>query len=730
MTPRTTIASLIALASMLALPRAAAAQEPQRPRIAVVLSGGAALGAAHVGVLRTLEELRVPVHAIAGTSMGAVLGGGYASGLTADELERALLDLDWAETFRDDVPRDRLSFRRKEDQLRLLLDQEVGLSRSGLELPGGLVAGHRLGAALGTLLLPVLDERDFDRLPIPFRATATDIETGELVVLRDGDLVEAIRASMAVPAAFTPVRREGRLLVDGGLVRNLPLELARDMGADVVIAVDVASDLEPADSLRSLIDVTGQVVRIVTEDNTRRSLERVPPDLLLQPDLESYDLGDFPRSDSIIARGAAAARAAADVLRQWSLSEEEYEAWRARVRARRGGPIVPRFVRVDAAAPRMRRRLEGMLRVRAGEPLDSAVLQRDLDRLYGLGTFERVGFEIAWQGGEPGIVFHPQPQSIGLTTARIGLALTNDFDGRGTYQLVVQLLRLNLTPQGGELRVRGALGEDQGLTVEAYQPLGAGSPVFLEARAEHLDQDHPLPSAGALSYPDQRTRIGLGGGAHLGTWAELSALATTGLVDAGPGGASAAATEPAYDGHQTTLSALLQVDRLDDAIFPRRGILARAEWYRALDAPDDTPLYSRASLDATWAVPAGRHTLLLSGMVGSSLGDPLPVYDRFRLGGFLRLSGLPQGSLPGDAAVLGRLLWLHSPGPASSVRVGASAELGATWNDGEALDADDLLPSAAALVAFRTLVGGIHFGVGWTEGGRWAAHLYLGHPLF
>ncbi|NIY12666.1 MAG: BamA/TamA family outer membrane protein [Gemmatimonadetes bacterium] len=702
--------------------------EPERPRIGLVLSGGGARGAAHVGVLQVLEDLRVPVHAVVGTSMGAIVGGLYASGLSADRLERELLALDWAAIFRDDVPRQSVSFRRKEEQRQVLLDQEFGVDLDGIELPNGLVAGHRLGLLLETLLLPVLEEDDFDRLPIPFRATATDLGTGELVVLADGHLPRAIRASMAVPAAFTPVERRGRLLVDGGLVRNLPLDLVEAFDLDVVIAVDVISDLQPPDSLESLVGVTRQVIRLMTRETTRRALAGHQPAVLIQPDLASFSSVDFPLSEAMIRQGEAAAREHAEALRRWSLPEPEYAAWQRTVRDRRGSAAVPDYVRVEGPDPEVSRRLETRLRVRAGEPIDTVLLRQDLDRIYGLGGYDRVGFELESGPEGVGLVVRPEPQAIGPTTARVGLELTDDLAGRGTFTIGARLVRLDFTPAGGELRVTGRLGEDRGLAVELYQPLAAGSPLFTELGIAHIRRAprFALPGTGE-AYSDRRTRAAGGFGLHIGTWGEATVGMAYERIRAEP---ETGAEVPTFDGWQGALEGRIAVDRLDDAAFPRHGVLARAALTSVRADLGDGPAHDRASGDVTLVTSRGRTTLMLGAAGGARLAGSLPFHEAFRLGGFLRLSGLPPDALAGEEMAFGRVLLLRTVGAARIVRVGVGVEAGDAWPAAEDPTLERLRPSGVALLGIRTLFGTAYLGLGWSEGGHWAGHLFLGPPPY
>ncbi len=265
------------LVLLLLLPLSALAAEA-RPKIGLVLSGGAARGLAHIGVLKALDEQGIQIDAIAGTSMGAVVGGLYASGYTPAELERIALEMDWQQALSDAPPRKDVPFRRKQDDRDFLVKQKISFRDDGtLGLPLGVIQGQNLAMVLESLLVHTSDNRDFDKLAIPFRAVSTDIATGEKVVFRKGHLPQAIRASMSIPAVFAPVEIDGRLLVDGGMVDNIPVDVARDMGVDVVIVVDIGNPLRDRKDLSTVLDVMNQSITLMTRKNSEAQLATLKP---------------------------------------------------------------------------------------------------------------------------------------------------------------------------------------------------------------------------------------------------------------------------------------------------------------------------------------------------------------------------------------------------------------------------------------------------------------------
>ena len=308
----------------------AAASPFTRPKIGLALSGGGARGAAHVGVLKALEELHVPVDYIAGTSMGAIVGGLYASGMTPEEIEKTLTTADWQTLFTDKPPRKDLPFRRKEDDRRYL-DLQVGVNRQGLHTGLGLITGQHLNAFLETLTLKAGRTEDFDKLPIPFRCVATDIVTGERVVLSSGHLATAIRASMSIPTVFTPVESGDHLLVDGGLTDNLPVDVAKAMGADIVIAVDISTPPLTRDKLTNFLAVSSQMISILMQKNVEDSARQA--DIFIRPDLKGFKNMNFVDAGQLVPVGHEAAMQRSAELSRYSVNEPEYAANLARVRS-------------------------------------------------------------------------------------------------------------------------------------------------------------------------------------------------------------------------------------------------------------------------------------------------------------------------------------------------------------------------------------------------------------
>ena len=301
-----------------------------RPLVGLALGGGSARGLAHVGVLEWLEEHRIPVDVIAGTSIGGLIGGAYATGRSVAEVRALIEGIDWDAMFRGEVAYALKTFRRKEDRRDFPVRLDLGL-RDGLRLAPGLDPGHEVELFLSRLAVPYAAPTCSDDLPIPFRAVATDIEAATVVELDEGSLATALRATMAIPGIFQPIERDGLLLADGGLLNNVPADVTRTMGADVVIAVNVSAPLEKRAALRSLVSVANQAIGVMMVERTRAVLE-THADHVITPALEDIGADGWREFETIRARGYAAADAVAASLAVLSLAPE---AWARHLEARR-----------------------------------------------------------------------------------------------------------------------------------------------------------------------------------------------------------------------------------------------------------------------------------------------------------------------------------------------------------------------------------------------------------
>ncbi|WP_288076239.1 patatin-like phospholipase family protein, partial [Marinobacter sp.] len=395
----------------------------------------------HVGVLRVLEELKVPVDIVVGTSAGSAVGALYASGMEVREIEERFIEMDWVSSFRDDPGRAYKPVRRKRQGWRYPVSPGIGVRLDGLHLGGGIIAGQNLGFILNELTRDAALVEDFDELAIPFRAIATDLETGEEVVIGSGNLSEAIRASMSIPGVYAPVTLDGRLLVDGGVANNLPVNVAHELGADIVIAVDITDPLLEREDIREAFSVVGQLTTMMTRQNTERQLKLLgDQDILVRPDLKGLSSADFHEAPALFELGASSARGHAGELRHLSVSDDEWDRFRNRLKAHSSSPGVITDIRIDDRSRLAGDFLRERIRQQTGEPLDVHALEEDLKRIYGLGYYETVSYSLVPTDG-PGtdLVIRVREKSWGPNYLSFGLNYEDNFENDTRFNVATSL---------------------------------------------------------------------------------------------------------------------------------------------------------------------------------------------------------------------------------------------------------------------------------------------------
>jgi NTE family protein len=730
-----TVALVIACCSVATAQTAPSAAPAAAPRIGLALSGGGARGIAHVGVLKVLDELRVPIHCVTGTSMGAIVGATFAAGRTSTEMEKLVLAADWATIFRDQPPRKEIAVRRKIDDYKTLFAPEFGVTDDGLALPKGVIAGVSIESFFRSLALPALDITDFRKLPIPFRAMATDIETGESVVLERGSIAQAMRASMSVPGAITPVEIDGRLLVDGGIANNLPIDEARKLCADVVIAVNISTPPLTRDQITSALSVVGQLINFLGKQTVDEQLKRMrPQDVLIAPDLGDISAGNFNRSVEAIAIGERAARALAESLGRYSLPPEQYAALRSKQVVESKGIGAVDEIRIEGLERTNPQVLLGLVESKPGEPLKEEELGADLRRIFGRRDFESISYRIV--GGETGpraLLIEPREKSWGPDYLRFGLGLATDFESDSQFNLLFQYRRSWLNRLGGEWLTELQIGQDTHLFTEFYQPLHEAG-VWFASPNLRIGQTTRGVFAGDDRVADYRVRAGQAGidlGANLGTWgvARLGPVwsRVDARVDTGP------PQLPRVEETTAGMRAGLFVDQTNHAFFPTRGYGAEASAYAALTSFGSEASYERLEGRFRAAASWGPHTLYGWVAGGTDLDSGMPAYEAFTLGGPLRLSGYRINQFSGRRYSFGRLMYYNQTLPlpdllGSGVYVGASAEVGRITDRFDNLPSAGTLWSGSVFLGADTFLGPMYFGVGVGGSSNWSLYLLLGVP--
>jgi NTE family protein len=734
----------IGLACVLLAGSALSAEESLvRPRICLVLSGGGARGMAHIGVLKVLEQLQIPIDCIAGTSMGAVVGGLYASGMTAEQIDSTMRSVDWQEAFRDTPPRRDLAFRRKQDDRNFLVRLPLGLKHGQILLPKGFIQGQKLQETLRQLTLPFSNSSNFDLLPTPFRAVATDLVSGNAVLMDKGDLSVAMRASISAPGVFAPVDSQGLLLVDGGLAENLPIDVARQMHADILIVSDVSFPLQPRDALDTALTISNQMLAIlVRKDADRQRATLSASDVLIEPILGSVSSTDFTAAATTIAAGELAAQGMLTRLEALRVGDAAYQQYLARRAARQPGVPEIKFVRVDEKSQRYEKTIMAEMQPLVGKPLDTDAVAARITELYGLGNFETIDYSLVDQGQgddeDTGLEVRARRKSWGPNYVRFGLSLQDDFQGNSHYNAAARFILTEINTLGAELVTDAQIGSDQKIASEFYQPLNATRTWFVAPSVRIEGKDLPIYTNNieTADFRDREAEVGFDVGRTLGNWGEIRVglHRTNGATHDNYGNPDL--VEPSYNLGEFFVK--FSYDRLDNVHFPRDGQTFSVQWdANRTDLGADTA-YDKVQADWLLARSDGRNTILLWTTAGATVDgnlNPTALPEFYSLGGFFNLSGLAPQSLLGPNFAIARSIYFRRISRGGEglfdvpVYVGMSLELGNTWEHRGDMSVGSARKDGSVFIAFDTYLGPLYLGTGYDTAGDSAFSLFLGRTF-
>lgn len=700
-----------------------------RPRIALVLGGGGARGAAHIGVIKALEELRVPVDYIAGTSMGSLVGGLKASGMSGAEIESVITNIDWADVFADDINRADRPIRRKRDDDLGLYGTKIGLSEGSSRLPKGAVAGQKVLFLLESIVGPRHRGDDFDSLPIPFRAVAVDIIAAEPVVINNGKLSVAMRSSMALPAVFDPVEDGERLLVDGGVLMNLPVSVGKEMGADIVIAVDVGSALAPKEDVKNVLQVLYQLIGVVTVVNSRQQTALLSDDdFILYPPLDdALTTGSFANSADAIPAGYSETMKYRDEFSQYALSDSEWGRRQASIAICVEGLPVIEFVRLNNQSRFVDEVIQRRLSVEIGATLDLDSLEKQIEDIYSLGFLQSVSFEIIEDGGQTGLRVDVMPDARGTDFFEYGLGIHSSNFESG-FNLRLGYLKTDVGGYGGEFRSLVQIGGDMGGLVELYKPLGPSLKYVFIPRAAFerttlnvFDDDGNTLSQ--MDVDDSLLQIGFA--REFGNSMSLTAGLRfgTGTVDIGIGDPSI----PEYDFDSGAYFLEGKYDTQDNRFFPGSGTNADFRILQSTPALGADSEFAQITSSYFHAWTVGRHSFLAGAEVDVSSDDPIPLQNLFRAGGFPRMSGYEFGELTGEnfAMALGGYRYKLLDSSIFPGYLGGTIEYGNVYANRSDIFTDGLL-NGSVYFGIDSLLGPLYIGIGFAEGGRRIPFLTIG----
>jgi NTE family protein len=716
--------------------RSPAAPQPPRPRVGLALGGGGARGFAHIGVLLWLEEHRVPVDVVAGTSMGGLVGGGFAAGMKPGEIRDLVGGVDWASVLAPDTPFIYKTFRRKEDTRAFPSALRFGL-RNGFRLPSGLSAAEQAELLFDRLAAPYGSETDFNLLPTPFRCVATDIRAAEVVVFESGWLARALRATIAIPGVFAPVIHDGKVLVDGGVLNNVPADVVARTGlADRVIAVDVGQDASTKKRYDTIFGVLDETLTVMMRSGTRRALESA--DLVLTPDLEGIGGAEFSQFEELIRRGYAEAEAHASDLLRYAVSAEAYEDWvAARLSRRPSASVVPGVIRVDGVAAGDAAATADRLKPHAGRPLDAPALDRDLLLLTGSGRYDSASYRIDDTQGSRELVVTLEEPAHGPPFLALALDLQNTQASSVSATVRGRLLLFDLAGRNSEARVDFAVGDTLAAAAGVYRPVGR-SGFFVEPRAFAFRRDTPVfeDDTYVAEYREQHG----GGSFDVGFTAAYRFETRVGYTaehvhaDVRIGDSSL----PSVDGPQQYAAAQVTFDGQTGPTIPERGLYLKADLRRfvqvpdaiapdALRAADPDTLTSGRFMFSLFRPVGQRGRLFVGGSGGTSFGDT-SVLNAFALGGPFELGAFYPGELRASNAVVANLGYFHE-----LVRF-AEGTIGRLWfgswiDEGSAFEeasAAQFHTNVTAGFVLESPIGPVFAGASMGANGRYRVYFSLG----
>ena len=701
-----------------------------RPSIGIALGGGGARGLAHIGVLQRLDELRIPVDYVAGTSMGAVVGVLFSLGFTPQEIDQDILGVDWRRLMTDRPDRSGLSFRRKSDDLQNIWPFEFGITSGGLSLQRGLIYGQNLHLALHAPDLYMAGHDDFDSLPIPFRAVATDLVTGDIVVPDHGSLLRAVRASMAAPGAFPPVETDGRTLMDGYLRVMLPTRVVKDMGADVVIAVHPgwAPGQTPADTPWDLASIIMQGNYILTWANTYPDLAAADiPITVPLPDIPLYDLTS---AGAAIEAGRRAVDEHIEALRPLALAEDEYTLWRASVDRRHVPSPVISKITLENPSRVSDRTIRERITQAEGDTLDLELLAQDLSNIFALGVFESVDYSLRTDPDGTELVVQPTEKPYLPWLLHFGATWQIYFQDQPQFQFLTRVDRLELNQLGGELRGEFALGKVFGLAGEWYQPLEFSRTLFVAPGAYGHSHRYGVYDGtyrlGTYELLEWGGRFALG--ANLGRFGEVRAAWWRGRAEtdsyAGDPGVRYQLDDVGY------LRLRLGFDRLDNHAVPHHGTSGQFHAWLARPYLGDAHDYTRYWGSLVGATTSGLWTFQFRAQAGGSEGD-MPFYRDYSLGGLRNFTGYIDGALTGGAfGMAGAGALYHVAGMRLPYTLqwylGGWIDAGNAWARPEDIRWDDSEIGGAVTLLLETMLGPLEMGYGYNSVGRGTIYLQGG----
>jgi len=699
------------------------------PDVGLVLSGGGALLSTHIGAMQVIEEMGVPIHCVAGTSMGGVVAAMYAAGYDADELAAIFSDERWVTDSRGQIPRRDKPYLQMEREEDFLTDGFAGIDQDGLRLPSGLGSMRGLRVFFRELMADVPPDLPFDDYEIPFRATGLDWTTGDVVAFDRGDVVEVMLAAMAVPGVYPPREIDGRLYVDAGMGNQIPIDVVRAMGADIIIAIDTTIEPSQATANPSIANTVHQLIQVAVWRNYRDQVVLLREgDLLIRPSIEGLSTSAYERAERGLASGVAEAQTHIPALE--AIRDQAAPPSRTAMRRSSGAVDFARIEIENGSALDDR-----VIRERLGYTDQLAIgdvsLRRRLNQLMAFGGLEEADLVATDDGG----VLTVEERPIGRNLIQAGLRLSNDFNGNSRFALLGRFSRRPFSGYGGELNISFSLGSTNGVQVALQQPFGPGGRYFVQPELFYagVERNIDINDFRIGEFWEQAGGARLRLGRELGAWgviavdgeARVGRLTTqvTVLPDFEP-----------LDYEQGGFGVLFAADTLDRPVWPTQGVEFSVRAQRLFEFGSAGTLTDKYDLFGLWAIDAGPVTVMASGRfatVDNELNEPVELLD---LGGFRRLSAYPQDSIPTDGYHYGSIEVVRRITSARRVisipvYIGLTAEYADVGLDVLRIDERSDLISIGGYLGVDTIIGPVILGGGFGEGGDRALLLQVGTPF-
>ncbi len=707
-------------------------QKTPRPKIGLVLSGGGARGFAHIGVLKILEENNVPIDYVVGTSMGSIIGGLYAIGLTPEEIEHGVSGIAWDKVFDDLAYRNHKTFRRKQDDFDFFNIHRVGITDDGLQLSPGLIEGQQIELALDRLAHPGFHIDDYDKLRIPYRAVATNIENGKPFIIKSGNIARAMRASMSIPGALPPITIDDTLLVDGGIANNVPINIAREMGADIVIVVDVSAPLSDKADIKSSVEVTGQLTTILTRNIADIQLKTLQGnDVLIIPGAAEISSSDFDKYPELIKAGEVSASEKIDAIRKLSLSYEAYSAHMASLpKVANKKPIID-FIDIHNDTGLKDEVMQVRIHQKIGEPLDVLQLEDDLSYIYGLDFSSSVVYSIEKRGDKTGLIIYVRDREWAHSYLQFGMSIRSESDSGSLTNIDAAYTKNNLNDLAGEFRTTLGIGSEPELSAEIYQPLNVNLDLFVSAKAGLHTAVFPNTVNNKVDSIERfhRTFLDLSTGKILNqtTQFNFGYFHSDGYTDTISGNSLFSDG----DFREGLLYTSVFHDSLDNLSFPNTGFFGGLGFKASqekLGADDD---YEQIQLMLSGAGTYRRYTVFTRAILETTINEDAPFNALFRRGGFLELSGTLNRELAGQNFSLIEVAFYKRLGNITFLPIytGFSVETGNVWNRLSDISTENTIFAGSIFIGADTFMGPLYLAFGFNDDGQQALYFNIGQTF-